>query len=81
MALENPNSDVYSNKEDNMLDYKERLSKKDRVRMWMSEIEDDAMMELLVAISEAESLLINRLFHERHSGFRCIHGDRGDLGD
>ena len=48
----NPNSDVYSRNEDNMLDYKgEMTEKEDRVRVLMSEIEDDKTIEALVVIS------------------------------
>ena len=63
-----------------MLDYKEKMiEKKDRVRMLMSEIEEDKMMEMSAVISEAESSLIDRLCHESHSEYRSIHGDLGDL--
>ena len=51
----NPNSDVYSIKEVNMVDYKgEMIEKKDQVRMITSEIEDDKMMGASAVISEAE---------------------------
>ena len=43
----------------NILDYKgEMIENKDRVRIIMSEIEDDKMMEVSAVISEAESSLI-----------------------
>ena len=45
----------------------------------MSEIEEDKMMEVSAVISEAESSMIDRLFHESHSEYRSIHGDLGDL--
>ena len=51
----------------------------DRVRMLMSEIEEDKTMEVSAVISEAESSLIDRLCHESHSEYRSIHGDLGYL--
>ena len=76
----NPNTDVYSRNEDSMLDYKgEMIENKDRVRILMSEIEDDKMMEVSAVISEAEASLIDRLYHESHSEYRSIHEDLGDL--
>ena len=64
----NPNSNVYSIKDHNMVDYKGKMiERKDQVRIKTSEIEDDKMMEASAAISEAESSLINRLCHESYS--------------
>ena len=37
------------------------------------------MMEASVVISEVESSLINRIFHESHSECRSIHRDLGGL--
>ena len=50
----NSNSDIYSSKEDNMVDYKgEMIERKDRFRITISEIEDDKMMEVSEVIREA----------------------------
>ena len=75
----NPNSNVYSRNEDNMLDHKgEMIEKKDRFRMLMLEIEDDTMMEVSIVISEAESSMMNRLCYESHSKHRSMRGNLGD---
>ena len=63
-----------------MLDCRgEMIENKDRIRILMSEIEDNKMMEVSTVICEAEASLIDRLCHESHRECRSIHRDLGEL--
>ena len=75
-----PNTDVYSRNEDSMLDYEGNMvEKKDRLRILVSDLEDNELMEVSAVVSEAEVSLVNKLCHESDSEYRSIHGDLGDL--
>ena len=59
-----PNTHVYSRNQENILDYKgDVVKKKNRVRVLMSDIEDNNVMKISAVIIKAELSLINEIFH------------------
>ena len=80
MSLEILDSMFTQVKKDSVLDCKgEMIENKVRIRMLMSEIEDNKMMEVSAVISEAEASLIDRLCHESHRECRSIRRNLGKL--
>ena len=62
------------------MNYKgEIIEKKNRIRILISDIEGDEIIEVSAVISKAETSLRNRIFYERHSEYRLIYGNLADL--
>ena len=54
-----------------MLDYEGNIvEKKDRLRILVSDLEDNELIEVSAVFSEAEVLLVNKLFHKSDSEHR-----------
>ena len=63
-----------------MLNYGGNMAKKKyRIRTLILEIDDDERTEVLAAVSEARSSLVNNIFHKAVSKCTIINGNLGDL--
>ena len=76
----NPRKIAYSKTEDRMLDFEGNFSeKKDRGRIMVLDIGSSAKIEREAVASELEITMIDKFYHQEHSGFNSVVERRVDL--